>query len=122
VPDTQRGLVTSLLSGLVWTAAAKWSTQILSWASTLVVVRFLSPSDYGVVGMATVFLGMATVLSEFGLGSAVVYLRHLTGKHIEQLNTFSVAFGLITCAICCALATRSPSSSRVRIFDRSFSS
>jgi len=34
-----------------------------------------------------------------------VYLRHLTGKHIEQLNTFSVAFGLITCAICCALAT-----------------
>jgi len=68
VPDTQRGLVTSLLSGLVWTAAAKWSTQFSVGRRPWWSCDSLS-SDYGVVGMATVFLGMATVLSEFGLGS-----------------------------------------------------
>jgi O-antigen/teichoic acid export membrane protein len=99
------GSLAPLLSGLAWTAAAKWSTQALSWASTLVVVRFLSPSDYGLVGMATVFLGMATVLSECGLGATIVYLRRLTDEQIQQLNTLSVAFGAMTFAACCALAT-----------------
>jgi O-antigen/teichoic acid export membrane protein len=98
-------LLAPLLGGLAWTAAAKWSTQILSWASTIVVIRFLAPADYGLVGMAAVFLGMATVLSEFGIGSAVVYLRRQTDQQIAQLNGLSVVFGAITFAACYALAS-----------------
>src|SRR5438034_8879255 len=51
-----------LLGGLAWTAASKWSAQVFSWGSTVIVVRLLSPQDFGVVGMATVFLGLLTVL------------------------------------------------------------
>jgi PST family polysaccharide transporter len=105
VDHDQSGFITPLLRGLAWTAVAKWSTQVLTWASTIVVIRLLSPADYGLVGMAAVFLGMATVLSEFGLGSAIVYLRGLTDEQIGQLNVLSVVFGLMTFAACCGLAT-----------------
>lgn len=93
-----------LLGGLAWTATVKWSIQLLSWASTLVVARLLSPADFGLVGMATVYLGFVTLLSEFGVGSAVVYLRELTDEQVAQLNSLSVVLGIAAFGISCAMA------------------
>src|SRR5215831_19933576 len=45
-----------LVQGIAWTGGVKWSTQIVAWAATLFVARVLSPDDYGLVGMATVYL------------------------------------------------------------------
>jgi PST family polysaccharide transporter len=83
-----------LLGGIAWTAGAKWVTQVLTWAATFVVARLLSPSDFGLVGMATVYLGVITLLSEFGLGAAVITLRTMTDDLIAQLNGLSLLFGI----------------------------
>jgi O-antigen/teichoic acid export membrane protein len=101
--ESQR-LDISLVRGVAWTGAAKWSSQLLAWASTLVVARILTPDDYGLVSMATVYLGVLTLVSEFGLGSAVVTLRDLTEEQIAQLNGLSVCLGLLGFAISCAVA------------------
>ncbi len=84
----------SLLNGLAWTSAAKWGSQVLSWASTLVVARLLTPEDYGLVGMASIYLGLVTMLSEFGLGATVMALQDLTEEQIAQLHGFAFLFGL----------------------------
>ena len=39
---------------------------------TLVVIRLLSPADYGLLAMATVFVGFLAMFSELGLGAAIV--------------------------------------------------
>src|SRR3989442_14932225 len=65
-----RALDRSLMRGVAWTAAGKWSSQALGWASWLIVARLLTPEDYGLVGMAAIYLGLVTLLSEFGLGTA----------------------------------------------------
>lgn len=83
----------SALSGVVWSTGAKWSSQIVSWASTILVARILAPSDYGLVTMASVFLGVVSMLSEFGLGTSVLTLRELHTKEMQQLNTISVLLG-----------------------------
>ena len=57
------------LSGFRWTASARLLSQAITWAITLVVIRLLSPSDYGLVAMATVFIVILTIFSEFGLGA-----------------------------------------------------
>jgi O-antigen/teichoic acid export membrane protein len=62
----------SLVSGIAWTGGTKWATQILSWAATLVVARILSPADYGLMGMATVYLGLVLLINEFGLTTAIL--------------------------------------------------
>jgi len=101
--ESQR-LDISLVRGIAWTGAAKWSSQVLAWASTLVVARILAPGDYGLVSMATIYLGVLTVVSEFGLGSAVVTLRDLTEEQIAQLNGLSVYLGLLGLGISCVVA------------------
>lgn len=87
------GLDRHLIDSVAWTAAAKWTAQLVSWASFLVVARLLSPGDYGVMGMTAVYLGLVTVLSEFGTGSAIVNLRTLSDQQIKQLHTVSVLLG-----------------------------
>ena len=90
----ERALDRSLLRGVVWTAAAKWASQALSWVSWLIVARLLTPADYGLVGMAAIYLGLITVLSEFGLGTAVLAVRELSVEQLNQLNGLAVLLGL----------------------------
>jgi O-antigen/teichoic acid export membrane protein len=93
-----------LVGGIAWTAAAKWSSQILTWVCLLIVARLLLPSDFGVVSAAGVYLGLVAIFSEFGFGSAVITLRDLTVDEIAQINTFSVISGMLGFLISCALA------------------
>jgi O-antigen/teichoic acid export membrane protein len=92
--ENEASLDRSALSGAAWSGGAKWTTQLLSWASTILVARILMPSDYGLVMMASVFLGIVAMLSEFGIGSTVVTLRELKRDELRQLNGFSVLLGV----------------------------
>src|SRR5581483_7506017 len=91
----------TLVRGLAWTAGMKWGAQIFSWASTLIVARLLNPQDYGVVGMAAVYLGFANLISEFGVGTTVITLRELGDQDIAQLNGFAVLLGVAGFLLSC---------------------
>ncbi len=99
-----RELDRSLLHGIAWTGGAKWAGQLLTWASALIVARLLTPDDYGLVGMASIYLGLITLVSEFGLGSAVIALRDLSEEQVAQLNGLAVLVGVVSCAVSCAAA------------------
>jgi O-antigen/teichoic acid export membrane protein len=94
----------TLVRGLAWTAGMKWGAQIFSWASTLIVARLLNPEDYGLVGMATVYLGFANLISEFGVGTTVITLRNLDEEDIAQLNGFAVLLGVAGFLLSCVAA------------------
>jgi len=90
---TARALDRSLLHGIAWTSApglASW----LAWTSTLIVARLLMPVDYGLVGMASIYLGVITLISEFGVGSAVITLRDLTRSRWRSSTVSRCCSGL----------------------------
>ena len=95
IQTTATGPRRKMAHALAWTAAGKWVSQLFAWASTLIVVRLLSPGDFGLLGMAATYLGLIGLLSEFGIGTAIVTLRDLTDKQISQLHTASVVFGIV---------------------------
>jgi polysaccharide transporter, PST family len=99
-----RALDHSLVRGIAWTGAVKWFSQTLSWVSTLVVVRLLAPEDYGLVGMATVYLGLVALINEFGLGAAIITQRDLSENQIRQINTVCVLLGLAGFLVSCGAA------------------
>lgn len=100
----RRTLDRSLAHGVAWTGAVKWVTQLLTWASTIIVARLLSPADYGLVGLATMYLGIVTMLSEFGIGTTIVALRDLTRDQHAQINTMSLMFGAASFLVSCIAA------------------
>lgn len=94
----------SLGHSVAWTAAGKWTAQALTSGITVVVARILTPSDYGLVGMAALFLGFVRFLSDFGIGGAVVARSDYDRDRLASLNTCAVLLGLAGCVVTIAAA------------------
>jgi len=99
-----RNLDKVFVRGVAWTAAVKWLSQVLTWGITVIVARLLVPSDYGLVGMAAIYINLFTLFSEFGIGTAVVTLQDLSEDQVSQLNTLSLFLGLLGSMISAAAA------------------
>lgn len=94
----------ALTRGIAWMGMAKWITQLATWVSTIIVARLLSPADYGIVGLATMFLGIVTMASEFGIDAAVVTMRTLPPEILRQLNAVSAMLGFASFILACSAA------------------
>lgn len=94
----------SLVRGMFWTGLVKWASQVVSWATTILVARMLRPEDYGIVGMASAFIGVVSLLNEFGVGITIVSLRNLSSRAVSQLNSLSVMLGFGGFLLCAGLA------------------
>jgi O-antigen/teichoic acid export membrane protein len=94
----------AIVRAFAWTGAGRWATQLLTWVTTIVVARILAPSDYGLIGMATIYLGLVALISEFGLGQAVITMREMSGRQVAQLNTLSIASGALLFGVSWAAA------------------
>jgi teichuronic acid exporter len=73
------------LSGFRWTASMRLASQLVTWAITIIVIRLLSPADYGLLAMATVFVSFLAMFSELGLGAAVVQMADLDERLLRRV-------------------------------------
>lgn len=77
-----------VLSGLGWSAGAKFLGQLISWPITIIVMRLLTPGDYGLMAIAGVFIAFLTTLSEFGLGAALIQRQKLEESTLRHVFGF----------------------------------
>jgi O-antigen/teichoic acid export membrane protein len=59
-------------SAVIWRSGTQIVGQIITWASTFLVIRILSPSDYGLFAMTQVVLVLLNMLNGYGLASALI--------------------------------------------------
>jgi PST family polysaccharide transporter len=102
--DVARAASGSVAHAVAWAGLAKWLTQLVSWASILLVVRLLTPEDFGLVGMAQIFVSLVTLFTEFGLATAIIAQAELTEEQIGQLNSVAVIVSAVAVLITCAAA------------------
>jgi O-antigen/teichoic acid export membrane protein len=84
----------SLVRSVAWSATGDWVSQIFTWLAFVVVMRLLTPADFGTAALAVLLLPYLQQITAFGIPRAVVTLRELTEDQLAQLNTVSFAFGL----------------------------
>ncbi len=80
------GLREKVIRGFMWLSSLTFVGQAITWAITLVVIRLLDPKDYGLMAMATVFIGFLAILNELGLGPAVIQKPDLTEQDLRKAN------------------------------------
>jgi teichuronic acid exporter len=94
----------SLAGNLAVRAMTDWGAQIVSWASLLVVVRVLAPSDFGIVAMSGAFYSFLRLAGEFGIPVTIMTLRELTEDEIAQLHSVAVILGVAAFLVACVCA------------------
>lgn len=71
--------------GLGWIAGTNFLGQIITWGITIVVMRILSPADYGLLAMASVFVSFLALMATAGLGPAIIQTKELGDGQLRQL-------------------------------------
>lgn len=64
-------------SSIAWASATRILGQILNWAMTVVVIRFLSPADYGLMALVTALTGFLQAMTSTGFADALVQAREV---------------------------------------------
>jgi len=92
-----------MLHGSFWMILLRWTIRLTGLVSTIVLARLLTPSDFGVVAMAMIVVGMLEVLNQTGQKLAIIRQRDPSRDHYDAAWTISVSLGLLTgIAICIA--------------------
>jgi len=89
----------TLSSGIFFTALAKYSNIFLSILIGAILARLLSPEEFGIVAIVTVFVTFFSLLSDFGLGPAVVQNRNLSNEDIKSIFSFSILLGVLLASL-----------------------
>ena len=76
-------------------AIGKYSKVLLSIVVEVVLARLLTPHDYGIVAVVTVFTTFFSIFSDMGLGTAIIQRKDLKKENINQIYMFSVYLGVI---------------------------
>lgn len=61
-----------LVKNTIWNTLERFSLLGVQLICTFVLARFLTPSDFGIVGMLVVFTAIAQILIESGFGIAII--------------------------------------------------
>lgn len=102
-PAPQR-LSGGFVSGMLWVGGSKWLTQLISWPITIVTARLLAPSDYAYLALVTIFTRLATLLTEAGIGTAIVSGPELPTRTLRQFQSVAALLSLAAVVVLAAIA------------------
>ncbi|ANK12600.1 lipopolysaccharide biosynthesis protein [Erythrobacter neustonensis] len=77
-------LAAQVRTAVIWRSGSQIGTQIVSWASTLIVIRLLAPQDYGLFAMAQVMLVLLNTMNGYGLASALIREEEVSDERLRQ--------------------------------------
>jgi len=86
-------------SGVLWNLAGNISQQVLRIGFSVVLARLLSPREFGLIGMAGVFTGFASMYVSLGLGQAIVQRKDLSPQHLSSAFTISLSSAALLCLL-----------------------
>ena len=82
--EERMSLKQKTISGLIWSFISQGGKQISQFAITAVLARLLSPSDFGLLGMITVFTGFISIFNDLGIGNALIQKQNADDRHLSS--------------------------------------
>ena len=80
----------SIKTGIIWTSAEKLLTQLVQFVLGIIIARLITPEEYGVLGIIMVFVNVAQVFVDSGLGSALIYRNNLDKEDVQTTFSFNL--------------------------------
>lgn len=80
----------NVISSLIWKFMERGGVQIVQFVISIVIARILSPNDYGIVAIITVFTSLATVFVQSGIATAIVQRKEVTSLELSSVFYYSI--------------------------------
>lgn len=84
-----------ITSGLFWSSVERFSNQGVQFVFSIILARLLSPSDYGIIAMVTIFFAVAQSFVDSGFSNALVRKADRTEEDLSTCFYFNIGVGII---------------------------
>jgi len=83
------------IDAFIWDLLGKIGIHSSSFIVMIILARLLEPSDFGLIAMIMVIVGIATIFSDIGLGGALIQRRRVLQIHYSSVFFFNISIGFI---------------------------
>jgi O-antigen/teichoic acid export membrane protein len=86
---------TQVISSLIWKLAERGGTQGISFIVSIILARLLSPEDYGIIALITIFIAIANVFVQSGFNTALIQKKNTDESDFSSVFYLSLFIALI---------------------------
>ncbi|WP_165312841.1 oligosaccharide flippase family protein [Vibrio ziniensis] len=77
--------------GYLWNLVAKWANRLIGIISTLILVRLLSPADFGIASLTSIIIALFITVSEIGTDKYVIKAKQCTDDLLNSAWSLNLA-------------------------------
>jgi O-antigen/teichoic acid export membrane protein len=82
------------LHGVSWTASATIIKGVLQLAQLIVLARYLTPAELGVLAIVQLVVSFAQIFGDAGISNALIFHKNLVKDQLNQLYMVNILLGL----------------------------
>jgi O-antigen/teichoic acid export membrane protein len=82
--------------GALWSLMRQGGNELLGVPASMIMARLLSPHDFGVAAASSLFMQLATRLTQFGFGAALIRIKNMRPEHATSVYAVNQVMGAIT--------------------------
>jgi len=91
--------MTNIKRSFFWSAVEQVGFQFFNFVISVILARLLEPSDYGLIGMSALFVGLANLFSDSGFSSALIQKKTITLDDETSVFALNIIAGIILAII-----------------------
>lgn len=84
----------AMMAGSLWTISMRWGMKMLGFVSTAILARMILPSEYAVVAMAYLVVGLMEAFFDFGVEAALIRKGEVDEAFINSAWSLRIVEGL----------------------------
>ena len=88
-------LKSKTVNGIGWSAADAFSAQGVNFLVGLVLARLLSPAEYGLIGIAMIFIVILSGFIDCGFFSALIRKKEVTDKDYNTMFIINMGMSIV---------------------------
>lgn len=81
--------------GIIWSFAEAILLRSLTFLAMLLLARWLGPSDFGLIGMIAIFIGIGTSLVDSGMSSSIIRTKNANDSDFSTVFYMNLAMSLL---------------------------
>ena len=94
-PDRSPGLKSKSVVAVGWSAIDVAGRQGIQFVVMLILARLLSPAEFGILGMLSLFIALGGSIVDSGFGSALIQRKEITEADKSSVFFFNAAMGAL---------------------------
>ncbi|MFY0672431.1 MAG: lipopolysaccharide biosynthesis protein [Bacteroidia bacterium] len=82
-------------SSIVWDLTGSLSRQVITFTTSLVLARILEPSEFGIIGIALVFIALSDVIMDAGFTETILQKKRLSQSVYSSIFLVNIIVSLL---------------------------